>query len=176
MSRVLKTVGRLCGCCLLALPLAVLASGDKLQTATDLRAEAERASRFGGPLILLFSRQDCPYCQTIKRDHLRPLASNLRYRDKVVVRQIDQDSDAAITDFGGERSTHSRFAVPRKSSWCPSSPSTARMANDWPIRSSAHACRISTRAISNRRSRNPCWPSSAAEVMRTGDPAAGTRR
>jgi len=114
MSRVLKTVGRLCGCCLLALPLAVLASGDKLQTATDLRAEAERASRFGGPLILLFSRQDCPYCQTIKRDHLRPLASNLRYRDKVVVRQIDQDSDAPITDFGGERSTHSRFAAAEK--------------------------------------------------------------
>lgn len=65
----------------------------------------------GGPLILLFSRQDCPYCQAIKRDYLQPLASNLRYRNKVVLRQINHDSDAPITDFRGERSTHARFAA-----------------------------------------------------------------
>ena len=111
MHHFLKTVGRLCRCWLLALPLAVLGSGGNLQTATDLRAEVALASRSGGPLILLFSRQDCPYCQTIKRDYLQPLASNLRYRDKVVVRQINQDSDAPITDFRGERSTHARFAA-----------------------------------------------------------------
>jgi thioredoxin-related protein len=69
------------------------------------------ASRSGGPLILLFSRQDCPYCQTIKRDYLQPLASNLRYGNKVVLRQINQDSDVPITDFRGERSTHARFAA-----------------------------------------------------------------
>jgi len=114
MYHFLKTVGRICRCCLLALPLAVLVSDGKLQTATDLRAEAALASRSGGPLILLFSRQDCPYCQAIRRDYLRPLASNLRYRDQVVVRQINQDSDAPITDFRGQRSTHARFAAAEK--------------------------------------------------------------
>ncbi len=114
MHHFLKTVGRLCRCWLLALPLAVLGSGGNLQTATDLRAEAALANRSGGPLILLFSRQDCTYCRAIKRDYLQPLASNLRYRDKVVVRQINQDSDAPITDFRGERSTHARFAAVEK--------------------------------------------------------------
>jgi thioredoxin-related protein len=85
-----------------------------LPTAVDLRADAEQAGRGNGPLIVLFSRHDCTYCETIRRNYLKPLVSDSRQRNRIVVRQIDQDSDAALTDFRGEKTTHARFASSEK--------------------------------------------------------------
>ncbi len=85
-----------------------------LPPAQDLRAEAERAARAGAPLIVVFSRKDCKYCETVKRDYLKPLAADARHHDRVVVRQINQDSDAALLDFHGEATTHAQFARAEK--------------------------------------------------------------
>ena len=95
------------------LAASVMAATD-LPAAQDLRADAEKAARAGGPLIVIYSRKDCKYCETVKRDYLKPLAANPRYRDKVVVRQINQDSDAQLVDFRGEATTHARFAGSEK--------------------------------------------------------------
>ncbi|WP_265944013.1 thioredoxin fold domain-containing protein [Dechloromonas sp. A34] len=84
--------------------------GAELPPAVDLRNEAKQAFRQGGPLIILFSRDDCKYCATVKRDYLKPLASHPRYRTWVLVRQINQDSSAALIDFRGEATTHGGFA------------------------------------------------------------------
>ena len=95
------------------LAASVMAATD-LPAAQDLRADAEKAARAGGPLIVIYSRKDCKYCETVKRDYLKPLAANPRYRDKLVVRQINQDSDAQLVDFRGEATTHARFAGSEK--------------------------------------------------------------
>lgn len=87
-----------------------LGQGAELPPAVDLRSEADQAFRQGGPLIILFSRDDCKYCTTVKRDYLKPLANDPRHRDRVVVRQINQDSAAALIDFRGAATTHARFA------------------------------------------------------------------
>ena len=87
-----------------------LGQGAELPPAVDLRNEADQAFRKGGPLIILFSRDDCKYCTTVKRDYLKPLVSDPRHRDRVLVRQINQDSAAALIDFRGEATTHGRFA------------------------------------------------------------------
>lgn len=86
----------------------------ELPAAVDLRAEARQAAKTGGPLIVLYSRKDCKYCEAVRRDYLKPLESHPRYRDKVVVRQVNQDSDAALNDFRGEKTTHARFAGSEK--------------------------------------------------------------
>jgi thioredoxin-related protein len=91
-----------------------LATETNLPPAQDLRAEAERAAQAGGPLIVVFSRKDCKYCETVKRDYLKPLAANPRFRDRVVVRQVNQDSDAALVDFRGQATTHARLAKAEK--------------------------------------------------------------
>ena len=91
-----------------------LALATDLPAAQDLRAEAEKAAQAGAPLIVVYSRKDCKYCETVKRDYLKPLAADPRYRDRVVVRQINQDSDAPLVDFRGEATTHARFAVSQK--------------------------------------------------------------
>lgn len=92
---------------------SVVAATD-LPAAQDLRTDTDRAARAGGPLIVIYSRKDCKYCETVKRDYLKPLTTNPRYRDKVVIRQINQDSDAQLVDFRGETTTHARFAASEK--------------------------------------------------------------
>lgn len=99
--------------CLLAANGPALAANDQ-PPATDLHAEAAQAARLGGPLVVLYSRRDCKYCETVKRDYLKPLASQPRYRDKLLIRQINQDSDQPLLDFRGEQTTHARFAASEK--------------------------------------------------------------
>jgi len=50
----------------------------------------------------------------VKRDYLNPLASNPQYRDKVVIRQINQDGKQPLLDFKGKETTHARFAAAEK--------------------------------------------------------------
>ncbi len=99
---------------LLALAAGCATAATDLPPAQNLRAESEKAAQAGGPLIVVYSRKDCKYCETVKRDYLKPLATNPRYRDKVVIRQINQDSDAQLIDFRGETTTHARFAASEK--------------------------------------------------------------
>mgnify|MGYP001183189193 CR=1 FL=1 len=99
---------------LLALSAVAAVAATDLPAAQDLRADAEKAAQAGGPLIVVYSRKDCKYCETVKRDYLKPLAASPRYRDRVVIRQINQDSDATLVDFRGETTTHARFAASEK--------------------------------------------------------------
>lgn len=96
------------------LPLLALAATD-LPAAVDLRAEAARAAASGGPLIVIYSRADCKFCEAVKRDYLKPLAADPRYRDRIVVRQVNQDGDSqGLTDFQGKAATHAQVAAAEK--------------------------------------------------------------
>lgn len=99
---------------LAALAPTALAGSHDLPAAADLRAEAARAARGGGPLIVVFTRPDCSWCETVKRDYLRPLAAHPRYRGHVVVRQIDQEAATPLTGFHGEATTQAAFAAAEK--------------------------------------------------------------
>jgi hypothetical protein len=50
----------------------------------------------------------------VRRDYLKPLTNNPRYRNQLLVRQINQDSDAELINFRGEKSTHSGVAASEK--------------------------------------------------------------
>lgn len=82
----------------------------ELQPAADLGAEAALAARNGGPLVVLFSRKDCSYCETVRRDYLAPLAADPKFRGRVVVRQVNQDGAETLTGFKGEATSHGAFA------------------------------------------------------------------
>ena len=92
--------------------LALDASG--VQPARDLRAEAAAAARAGAPLLVIFSRDDCKFCKVIKRDYLEPMSRQPRHRDRLVIREVRQDSDQALAGFAGEATTHARFARSEK--------------------------------------------------------------
>lgn len=115
MRRLYRGLGSLAlGAILLADGAMARAQANDFPSATALRAEAEQARSRGGPLIVIFSRRDCKYCERIKRDNLKPLAANPRYRDRVVIRQVNQDSDAPLRDFHNSMTTHANFARSEK--------------------------------------------------------------
>ena len=99
---------------LAALLAAPAGAVEDLPAAHDLRDEATRAGALGAPLVLMFSRKDCKYCIAVRRDYLKPLAASAQWRNRVVVRQINQDSDAPLIDFRGQKTTHARFAAAEK--------------------------------------------------------------
>lgn len=101
---------RLLGGLILAWPLAAAASPPDLPLAVDLKAEATRANRAGAPLVVLFSRKDCPYCETIRRNYLKPLAADPRFHNRLVVRQVNQDGLQPLTGFQGQAVSHASFA------------------------------------------------------------------
>ena len=91
-----------------------LARGNDMTLSTDLRSEVEMARKKGGPLVVIYSRRDCKYCETVKCDYLKPLAKNPRYRDSIEIRQVNQDGDGALADFQGNPTNHARFTASEK--------------------------------------------------------------
>ncbi|MBL8486728.1 MAG: hypothetical protein JNK22_06560 [Rhodocyclaceae bacterium] len=90
--------------CLPAAP--ALAAG--LPPARDLPAEAGEAADSGQPLVVMFSRRDCSWCEQVRRLHLAPLA-----REKagpVPVRQVDIDRGTPLVDPQGRATTHRAYA------------------------------------------------------------------
>ena len=100
----------------LILAWAPLASIDasELLAAANLRAEAEQAARASGPLIVIYSRADCKFCETVKRDYLKPLAADTKRGKPPVIREIGQDRDTPLVDFKGQTTTHAAFAGSQK--------------------------------------------------------------
>lgn len=100
---------------ILAWQAAPALSATDLPAAENLQAEARQAAHNGAPLIVIYSRKDCKYCETVKRDYLQPLSQNPRYRDKIVIRQVNQDGETQnLSDFKGAATTHARFAASEK--------------------------------------------------------------
>lgn len=93
--------------------LAGQAAAADLPAAADLRSEAASAARSGQPLVVLYSRSDCRYCESVRKDYLHPLQTSAAHRG-VVVRQINQDSDRPLRGFQGQSVTHAGFAAGEK--------------------------------------------------------------
>lgn len=109
-----RWAGLLGGLILACLNTTPFAAGD-IETASNLQAEAARAAKAGGPLIVIYSREDCSFCKAVKRDYLKPLTANPRYRDRIVIRQVNQDGEQqALIDFKGSAVTHAQVAAAEK--------------------------------------------------------------
>ena len=102
------------GGAILACLMAPAWSATDLPAAADLQQEAAQAARNGAPLVIIYSRTDCKYCETVKRDYLKPLAADAKYHTKIVIRQVNQDGDQALKDFKGSATKHARFAASEK--------------------------------------------------------------
>ena len=90
------------------LPGAAGAAG--LTAAMDLARDGRDLRPRKLAMLVLYSQADCKWCEQVRRDFLVPMQQDPAYRDKVVLRQIDLDSDAALTDFAGRKITHHEFA------------------------------------------------------------------
>lgn len=112
--------------CLLAWALAGAALAARpglparsLQVAQDLAADARILRERRVPLMVLYSRADCPWCERARRQYLVPLANDPASAERILMRQIDLDSDAPLVDFNGRATTHRRFGAGQRATLTP---------------------------------------------------------
>ncbi|SMN00988.1 hypothetical protein SPONL_1648 [uncultured Candidatus Thioglobus sp.] len=77
--------------------------------AKDFFADGQNAKRKQIPILVMFSSSDCPYCELLKREVIEPMSELQEYKDKVILRHIDYDSEKQVIDFSGEQSNHIKF-------------------------------------------------------------------
>lgn len=101
-------------------PAAALAAAPApapLESAHDLSVDGHQARTRQLPILLFYSRADCPWCERARREYLLPLARENPPR--AIVRQINIDQDTALADFTGKATTHRRFAREAKARLTP---------------------------------------------------------
>jgi hypothetical protein len=73
--------------------------------ARDLAVDGARRQDRAEPVVVLFTRGGCAWCERLKQQHLRHLPAT------IPLREVRFDSDAPLTDFAGRATTHRRFAA-----------------------------------------------------------------
>ncbi|HED36304.1 MAG TPA: hypothetical protein ENJ08_19080 [Gammaproteobacteria bacterium] len=82
------------------LPLNVLMASE-IESVIDLRVLSHQSEKASLPVLLLFSAEDCDYCEAIRQHYLIPMIQSGDYVNKVLFRQVDIDEYSMIRDEKG---------------------------------------------------------------------------
>jgi hypothetical protein len=83
----------------------------ELPLAGNLAADAATATRERIPIVLLFDRDNCPYCERALREYLVPMSREGRWRTEALFRQVEIDRTLPLVDFAGAATTHRELAA-----------------------------------------------------------------
>lgn len=89
--------------------LAATVGAATVPVARDLVTDGALAGEQRIPILLLFTREDCGYCELLKRSVILPMIISGEYEGRVVIREVIVDDSGDLTDFAGRRV--SPFAV-----------------------------------------------------------------
>lgn len=92
-------------------------AADTLEQARDLAADGRLAAAKGVPLVILYSQDDCSWCEKLKREYLGPMS-----RDPAapaLVRELHMDHATPLLDFDGRRTTSADFSKKVKARFAP---------------------------------------------------------
>jgi thioredoxin-related protein len=92
---------------------AAAASSVRLAPALDLAADARAAAASGRALVLLYATADCPWCRRVRQEFLIPMQRSPVDAKRVLVREIDIESNRPLVGVDDEPTTHARFATAR---------------------------------------------------------------
>ncbi|MDP2794106.1 MAG: thioredoxin family protein [Sulfurisoma sp.] len=81
-----------------------------LPPARDLAADARQMREMKLPMLVLYSRAGCDWCERARRQFLDPLVADPATAGRMLIRQIDIDRRTAIADFSGNATSHQEFA------------------------------------------------------------------
>ena len=90
--------------------LATAAQADPLPLVSDLEAAAKMAREQRVPLLVAFTLKRCPYCNTARRDYWTPMHGSEKWRNKVIMLELELDGAPALRDFEGKPTTPREFA------------------------------------------------------------------
>jgi thioredoxin-related protein len=81
-------------------------------TLGDLKAELDDARRAGKrAAFVMYMRDDCPYCERMKRDILSRPAVQDAFRSRFALLAVDTKGAVPISDFAGKPTTEKDFAL-----------------------------------------------------------------
>lgn len=86
-------------------------AGDALAPARDLQKDGRAARELRGVVVLVFSGEDCRYCQRALNEYLVPMSRTEYYRARTVMRQVEAFGDQEMKDFQGRRIPHRALAA-----------------------------------------------------------------
>jgi thioredoxin-related protein len=76
----------------------------------DLQQDAALARDKQGVVLVMFTREQCRYCDTVLNEFLIPMSRNAEYQSKVVMRKVELTSYQEMKDFRGSKTPHRHFA------------------------------------------------------------------
>ena len=90
-----------------------------LEPARDLAADARVAAARMQPIVIMVSLAGCPYCEIVRRSHLLPILNESKSGNIPLIRQVELNGAALLTDFAGNRVSHGAFAAKLKAKIAP---------------------------------------------------------
>lgn len=98
---------------------STLAMADGVPLARDLQRDGVDAKTQENAVLVVFVGEHCSYCNRVLNEFLIPMSGNQEYKNKVVMRRIEQSGDDALRDFSGMATTHAEFASRNKIRFVP---------------------------------------------------------
>ena len=74
----------------------------KVREVTNLQEVGEEARARRLPILIMFSIRECPYCDVVREEFLKPMLRSGDYVDRVIMLELYSDSHAQLRDFNGE--------------------------------------------------------------------------
>ena len=74
----------------------------KVREPTDLQVAGKEAQQRQLPILIMFSRQGCPYCDVVREEFLKPMLRSGDYTNRVILLEIHSDSYTMLRDFNGQ--------------------------------------------------------------------------
>lgn len=75
---------------------------NRLLQTTNLQQDARLASRRQVPILLVFSQEDCPFCERLKKEIIEPMLISGDYTHRVLIREFMIDDDDSAIGFDGK--------------------------------------------------------------------------
>lgn len=83
---------------------------EQVERFRDFHRLGQRARREGRLLVVLVSQVDCPYCELIKSEIIRPMIKGRDFADEILLGEIMIDDGEWLVDFDGEKVVAADFA------------------------------------------------------------------
>lgn len=87
--------------------------GPEVPVVSDLSSLTPDSDERHVPILLMFSAEDCEYCERLEEDVVRPMMLSGDFDKRAIFRKVMVDNVEQLTDFMGKRIDAEKFAYRR---------------------------------------------------------------
>lgn len=80
-----------------------LPNGSSIQRLQSFQQVAATARTRGVPILVVFCSYWCQHCDVLEQQVLKPMMLKDKYRERILLKKLEVDSDSTITGFDGRQ-------------------------------------------------------------------------